>query len=374
MRKNIKEKTFGVYCNDTITTSGQRFFSSLCRKLIDQYISEESSPFVVLFNVSAPLKLIIRAKLKGKKVVVRIDSLYFDRLSPSFIKTFPRLIRPVLSIGLRYETTHDYFAFLANLYNRNYGAFLRLILADTVIYQSKFSEGLYDRYFRHKNRMVILNGASYKGYDSYTVKEGINIALIYDQVRPSKRIYDIVKFIVWANEKKQEDIRLTILGYTGIIPLGVSSDIKSIIASKSFITTFGQFKDYDEKISRILLECDMYMTFSFRDACPNVVVEAMAHGLPVVGLASGGVPEIVGDAGVLIAIDDFASGFYSAHRYETYFPSFSFEQMLEAVKKVKLENLMYRKRVYARFTDELDLDKVAIKYAQLLNKYISSEM
>jgi glycosyltransferase involved in cell wall biosynthesis len=36
----------------------------------------------------------------------------------------------------------------------------------------------------------------------------------------------------------------------------------------------------------------------YNDPCPTVVVEAMASGLPVVFSESGGVPELVGDAGV----------------------------------------------------------------------------
>lgn len=38
-----------------------------------------------------------------------------------------------------------------------------------------------------------------------------------------------------------------------------------------------------------------------RDPCPNVVLEALACGLPVVHSASGGVPELVGEAGIAVA-------------------------------------------------------------------------
>lgn len=369
--ENIKKKSFGVYNNDSVKTSGQRFFSDLCSKLMDHWIPDEANPSLILFNVSAPLKLIIWAKLKGKKVVVRIDSLYFDRLSPAFIKTFPSPVRPVLRIGLRWKAAHDYLAFLANLFNRNYGVFLRLLIADSVIFQSKFSERIYDNFLLRKKRKVIVNGATYKGQESnQKIKEGINIALIYDQGRPSKRILDIVRFIEWANETKQEEIRLTILGYTGIIPECISNDLISMITTKPYIETYDKFNEYDNEISSILYGSDMYISFSYKDACPNVVVEAMAHGLPVVGLSSGGVPDIVGDAGVLLAFDDFAEGFYSAHRFEDVFPSFSFEEMLGAVKMVKANNALFRQRVQMRFTNELEMDLVANKYARFLNELI----
>ena len=39
------------------------------------------------------------------------------------------------------------------------------------------------------------------------------------------------------------------------------------------------------------------------DPCPNVVLEALASGLPVVHSASGGTPELVGDAGVAVPSD-----------------------------------------------------------------------
>ena len=45
------------------------------------------------------------------------------------------------------------------------------------------------------------------------------------------------------------------------------------------------------------------------DACPTVVLEAMAAGRPVVGAASGGIPELVaeGSTGLLVPPGDAAS-------------------------------------------------------------------
>ncbi|MBF0353634.1 MAG: glycosyltransferase family 4 protein [Alphaproteobacteria bacterium] len=41
-----------------------------------------------------------------------------------------------------------------------------------------------------------------------------------------------------------------------------------------------------------------YLTLTHQDACPSGVIEALASGLPVVHPLSGGVPELVGEAGV----------------------------------------------------------------------------
>lgn len=48
----------------------------------------------------------------------------------------------------------------------------------------------------------------------------------------------------------------------------------------------------------------VYVSTKHNDACPNAVIEAMACGLPVVYSASGGVPELVGDAGIGVQVPE----------------------------------------------------------------------
>lgn len=51
---------------------------------------------------------------------------------------------------------------------------------------------------------------------------------------------------------------------------------------------------------------DAYVSFKHQDACPNAVIEALACGLPVLYAASGGVPELVGEAGIgLDSVEDW---------------------------------------------------------------------
>jgi len=50
---------------------------------------------------------------------------------------------------------------------------------------------------------------------------------------------------------------------------------------------------------------DMLLHFKYKDPCPNVVIEALACGLPVIGSESGGLPELVGKhAGMLLPVGD----------------------------------------------------------------------
>jgi glycosyltransferase involved in cell wall biosynthesis len=61
-----------------------------------------------------------------------------------------------------------------------------------------------------------------------------------------------------------------------------------------------------EAMAEALRSCDVFLNLSENDPCPNVVLEALASGLPVLYRDSGGVAELVGDCGVAIDIDTFA--------------------------------------------------------------------
>lgn len=53
-----------------------------------------------------------------------------------------------------------------------------------------------------------------------------------------------------------------------------------------------------ETLAGVLRTCDVFLSVTENDSCPNVVLEALASGLPLVYRRSGGVPELVGECGV----------------------------------------------------------------------------
>lgn len=59
-----------------------------------------------------------------------------------------------------------------------------------------------------------------------------------------------------------------------------------------------------DELRRLYNEADVFALPTFADAVPNVVVEAMAAGLPVVASDVGAVREVVGDAGLVVPRGD----------------------------------------------------------------------
>ncbi len=60
----------------------------------------------------------------------------------------------------------------------------------------------------------------------------------------------------------------------------------------------------DDRLVALYQQADLFCLPSYVDAAPNSVVEALASGTAVVGSDVGGVPDLVGDAGVIVARGD----------------------------------------------------------------------
>jgi glycosyltransferase involved in cell wall biosynthesis len=60
-----------------------------------------------------------------------------------------------------------------------------------------------------------------------------------------------------------------------------------------------------ERLPNVLRGCDVFLMLAEHESCPNVVLEALASGLPVLYRDSGATPELVGECGVAIDETDF---------------------------------------------------------------------
>jgi glycosyltransferase involved in cell wall biosynthesis len=67
-----------------------------------------------------------------------------------------------------------------------------------------------------------------------------------------------------------------------------------------------------DQLPVLLRSCDALLILAENETCPNVVLEGLASGLPVLYRRSGGTPELVGDCGVAVDLASFDRGLEEA--------------------------------------------------------------
>ena len=110
------------------------------------------------------------------------------------------------------------------------------------------------------------------------------------------------------------------------------------------------FLDYlgREELSQVMRSCDLLLFFSENEACPNVVLEGLASGLPVLYKDSGGTPELVEGCGLPVEVSNFReqlervldckgelSTAARARAVEHFSPDVIFPQYLKAIEQAE---------------------------------------
>ena len=354
-------------------SSGARFYSELTKDINSKNNSNFNDAKIVLFNIYTPFSKLLYSRLIGKKVVLRVDGLWNDRLTSSFLDNTNVLSRIIFKLLGRIEALRIPLSHAANFFHDNYKLFAKVFISNEVVFQSNYSKLLHTKYYTKKNT-VILNGCKWQGENMIdrscsSVDKEIKMCLIYSRA-PLKGVYESVKFVTWLNQEKNLNVRLYIIGYSGESPPNAPSDYEKIISNNNNVTLVPAFDSYDHFHKEIFDSCDLYLCLSRADPCPNALIESMSYGLPVLGIASGGVPEIVKDAGVLIPYQDFSNGYFFGSRYEYIPPYFSHDELYNGLIKIMNNYSHYRSEVRKRFHNELDLSIVSSKYQACLLKYI----
>ena len=194
-----------IFTDSRSKTSGYRFFF-LLKNYLNQILIDERFNNVILFNISAPLSKIIIAKIFLKKIIIRVDSLYFDLYDHHYSKKFNSIVQSSLNLLFYFTKNHNLISFIANLIDQNYKGFVKLFFANILVYQSKFCKELYSPIFDKKKSFIILNGFTNNLHlkKKHLFKEKkIVFVTVFDGNRKSKRIIDLIHFIIWLNKSKK---------------------------------------------------------------------------------------------------------------------------------------------------------------------------
>ncbi len=83
----------------------------------------------------------------------------------------------------------------------------------------------------------------------------------------------------------------------------LADELSRAVAARGLGRRF-ELLGYRDDVPRLLSGADVFTLTSRHEGLPVAVMEALALGVPVVATRAGGIPAAVGDAGILVAVDD----------------------------------------------------------------------
>lgn len=264
-------KVFTHNFNPQSNSGPNKFTRQLFRKLI----SEKGFEITPQEDCEVEFCLIQQETHKKKPMVLRLDGIYFNSEQDFRSQNAP--------IKFSYDN------------------------ADAVIFQSEFNKKLTEKWFGvHKNSFVIHNAfLETKGVDK-TFKQlhkGSEIWSCASSWRPHKRLIENVRYYL---ENAPQDSVFIIAGS------GFTSEdrekINNLIFSQKYDVTSKKIVFYGElqynKLKELYAASSTFVHLAYLDHCPNVVVDADAHGCHIVCSSTGGTKEVV-TKGTVIQEEDW---------------------------------------------------------------------
>jgi glycosyltransferase involved in cell wall biosynthesis len=163
-------------------------------------------------------------------------------------------------------------------------------LAANSLAGKRYAEGVRKNYERLKFLPNVIDTEIFKPARKAKTSNCINILLVSNLWLPEKRVELFIKAISLLKDKVKIPISAKIVGEG---PL--KNKLLSIGSEYGVYPGIIDFLGSQNNIEQIYRLSDILVLTSDREGTPNVVMEAMATGLPVVGTNVGGVSEILQD-------------------------------------------------------------------------------
>jgi len=222
---------------------------------------------ILLANASCPLRCLLYAKLRGKPIVHRLDGVYY----------------PTSVAGRKYR-----------LYNLPLQIILHFF-ADFVIYQSKYSKYCCEKFLganRFTPHRLIYNGVDTKAFSNHGHTKRLRdfseqtIFITASRFRRLDQIDPLVQAFQLFQKKHDPKAKFIIIGNFEQEVAHYPNKHKQD-PSLSFLGPIS-----NNKLPALLRSADIFLFSHLNPPCPNNIIEAMACGLPVCGVADGAMEEL----------------------------------------------------------------------------------
>ena len=172
-------------------------------------------------------------------------------------------------------------------------------LADHVLWQSEFCRAAAERFLGPRDGVgeVLYNAVDTGHYTpAETARRGDGFSFLLTGKIDSHMFYRIEASLrgLAAARAQGLDARLTLAGWISPEAVARCQDLAGELHITDAVSLTGPYGQQDAPA--LYRAADAYLMLKHNDPCPNTVIEAMACGLPVLYSATGGVPELVGEA------------------------------------------------------------------------------
>jgi glycosyltransferase involved in cell wall biosynthesis len=237
-------------------------------------------------------------------------------------------------------------------------------LADYIFWQSEFCQVSANKYLGKNNTPgeVLFNAVDITKFrpiknnnEEFTF---LTTGVFTDSMR-YRLVATIEAFSIF--HEKQKESRLIIAGY---VSNKLKKQVDNLIITRNLQRKIKIIGSYSQNIApNIYSRADAYIMLKYMDASPNVVIEAMASGLPVIYSATGGVPELVGqDCGVGIFLE-------TSWESKPYAPEPNLVSDAMNYVLVNQKKLSINARSHAE--NNFDLQKWLIRHEKVFNRYVN---
>jgi glycosyltransferase involved in cell wall biosynthesis len=230
---------------------------------------------VLVFSGTRELNLLRRCRQDGIRIVQRLDGInWLHRVSPRPIRTFLRA---------------EGFNLLLRL--------IRGLLADRIIYQSRFSREWWEEWFGipRIDASVVYNGIPVEEFPDRNETHDGTLLVVEGHIPHNRYIRELMaganRLLVARGPLK----RMQIMGSMDSAWVGELSAWEPRPKATG-LRPYAEVKIAQSKAS-------IFLSVEPNPPCPNAVLEAMAAGLPVIGLNTGSLAELVGKGGELAECD-----------------------------------------------------------------------
>ena len=285
---------------------------------------------VIVVSSTRKLFFLILCKLRGIRIIQRLDGMWYQSLSQSG------------SLG-----KYIYFR-LVNLIM----FIIRNFISDIVIYQSKFVKKWWENEYGvlSKKSAVIYNGAKLikiKNSNNYTHSRNI---LSIEVICIEANYHNVESFYKLIYETS---LRCQKKGINNFHLFGnISKKIKNKLSSNKNIIIHG----YKNKkvLHEFRLRRPIHFSLDFNAACPNSVIESMCYGIPVVGLNTGSLKELVSNnAGIIVNYD-------GNHLKQDIDPDY--EKIANAILSISKNYQHYSENAYKKAKTSLTVENMVENY------------